>query len=295
MKLSPHWWSIACLAVVSRLSGGETLVVDGYAQQQPNGPILISLTPLQGTVISVPAAPDDRPFVPPSEIRWEVEITGLDSVGVRLGTALRTAPDDFEWPAGEEISPERYNGSLGGMFPDENELDPLGVAPGSGIPDYDQDGVPDAQDAFPGDPKESVDTDGDGIGDNADPDDDNDGMPDVWEIAHGTNPLVNDAAADPDHDGFSNLAEYQAGTDPQDARSFFHITQVTPVLDSVTITFDAVPGRTYTVLHLPTLSGSPKVLQSGITSATAQTISISVPKTTLMDFYYLQVSVTPTP
>ena len=34
-------------------------------------------------------------------------------------------------------------------------------------------------DAFPLDPKETLDTDRDGIGNNADPDDDNDGVPDV--------------------------------------------------------------------------------------------------------------------
>ena len=34
--------------------------------------------------------------------------------------------------------------------------------------DDDNDGVPDAQDAFPLDPAESVDTDGDGTGNNAD-------------------------------------------------------------------------------------------------------------------------------
>jgi hypothetical protein len=276
------------------LTAGETLVVDGYAQQQPaNGSFLISLSPIRGTVISVPSAPDDRPFTPPGDVRWEVELTGVDTSGIHTGVALHTAPADFEWPGGEEIVPGRYQGALGGMFPDENQLDPLGVTPGSGIADYDQDGIPDSRDAFPGDPKESVDTDGDGIGNNADPDDDNDGIPDVWEIAHGTNPLVNDAAADPDHDGFSNLAEYQAGTDPQDPKSFFHINRVTPTGESVTITFDAVPGRTYALLHDPTLTGKPKVLKGGITSATAQTLSISVPKTTLMDFYYLQVSITP--
>jgi hypothetical protein len=41
------------------------------------------------------------------------------------------------------------------------------------------------------DPKEWQDTDGDGIGDNADPDDDNDGYSDEDERKHGTNPQDN--------------------------------------------------------------------------------------------------------
>ncbi|MBG46441.1 MAG: hypothetical protein CMB76_08015 [Euryarchaeota archaeon] len=44
--------------------------------------------------------------------------------------------------------------------------------------DDDDDGVVDSQDAFPLDPNEHADHDGDGIGDNADNDDDNDGIPD---------------------------------------------------------------------------------------------------------------------
>ena len=45
--------------------------------------------------------------------------------------------------------------------------------------DDDNDGVSNANDAFPQDPDESVDTDGDGIGNNADTDDDNDGVSDT--------------------------------------------------------------------------------------------------------------------
>ncbi len=44
--------------------------------------------------------------------------------------------------------------------------------------DDDNDGIPDLFDKFPLNGNESVDTDGDGIGDNADADDDNDGVPD---------------------------------------------------------------------------------------------------------------------
>ncbi len=55
--------------------------------------------------------------------------------------------------------------------------------------DNDGDGVPDDQDAFPYDAEEYLDTDGDGRGNNADTDDDNDGMPDTWELLYGLDPL----------------------------------------------------------------------------------------------------------
>ena len=83
--------------------------------------------------------------------------------------------------------------------------------------DSDGDGVNDSSDAFPQDASEWLDTDSDGLGNNADTDDDGDGMADLWEAAYGLDPLVDDAGQDMDNDGISNLDEYQAGSDPSQA------------------------------------------------------------------------------
>ncbi len=59
------------------------------------------------------------------------------------------------------------------------------------------------------------DTDGDGIGDANDPDDDNDGLPDTYEEEHGLDPTdPSDATEDADSDGLDNVTEYEGGTDP---------------------------------------------------------------------------------
>lgn len=54
--------------------------------------------------------------------------------------------------------------------------------------DTDGDGAGDKSDVFPRDPTEQLDADSDKTGDNADPDDDNDGLPDTAEKSLGTNP-----------------------------------------------------------------------------------------------------------
>ncbi len=61
----------------------------------------------------------------------------------------------------------------------------------------------------------SPDTDNDQIANFADLDDDNDGMPDSWEMEFGLDPLNSaDAAQDADGDGVSNLQEFLDGTSP---------------------------------------------------------------------------------
>ena len=75
--------------------------------------------------------------------------------------------------------------------------------PDSIDPDDDNDGVLDINDAFPLDPSESVDTDGDGIGNNADTDDDNDGVRDNLDAF----PLDPNESLDTDNDGIGNNAD----------------------------------------------------------------------------------------
>ena len=66
--------------------------------------------------------------------------------------------------------------------------------------DSDGDGIVDAADAAPDDPDDWFDIDGDGIGDNRDPDDDNDGTPDVDDAF----PLDAEEWADADGDGIGD-------------------------------------------------------------------------------------------
>ncbi|MDT0596314.1 thrombospondin type 3 repeat-containing protein [Glaciecola petra] len=69
--------------------------------------------------------------------------------------------------------------------------------------DDDNDGVPDSIDSFPFDPNESEDADGDGVGNNGDTDDDNDGTPDENDDF----PFDSSESRDTDNDGLGNNAD----------------------------------------------------------------------------------------
>ncbi len=76
---------------------------------------------------------------------------------------------------------------------------------GNGIPNFidtddDNDGIPDAEDDFPEDPNEFLDTDLDGIGNNSDIDDDGDGVPDSSDAF----PLDSSEYYDTDSDGIGD-------------------------------------------------------------------------------------------
>ena len=69
--------------------------------------------------------------------------------------------------------------------------------------DTDGDGFPDAEDAFPNDPEEWLDTDGDGSGNNTDTDDDNDGFTDDYDVF----PLNETEWYDSDGDGLGDNSD----------------------------------------------------------------------------------------
>lgn len=83
---------------------------------------------------------------------------------------------------------------------------------------------------------------------------DEDGLPDWWEKWH-FDSLTNDAAGHADSDGISNGDEYEGGTDPLDENSFLSIGGVSGGAGgAVTVSWDAVPGQSYSVLRATNLS-----------------------------------------
>ncbi|MEE9493012.1 MAG: hypothetical protein V3W04_06495 [Gammaproteobacteria bacterium] len=110
-----------------------------------------------------------------------------------------------------------------------------------------------ACDAFIVDPAEWLDTDGDGVGNNADSDDDGDGLLDVNEtntgvfvsaVDTGTDPLI----ADTDGDGVEDGLEVAAGTDPLNNTS-------APVLNDGDANNDGLVNAADLVIAIQILSG----------------------------------------
>ena len=95
--------------------------------------------------------------------------------------------------------------------------------------DGDSDGIADYNDNCSAESNnDQADFDLDGLGDACDLDGDNDGIPDLVELANGLNPYdSNDSSDDSDSDGVSNLAEYQ-------------LCVVAKIVDCLTLSADSV-------------------------------------------------------
>ena len=87
--------------------------------------------------------------------------------------------------------------------------------------DDDDDGLDDLSDSCPTIAfADQLDTDSDGLGDACDTDDDGDGIPDVWELNYGYDPLnPDDALLDQDNDALNTVLEFERGSDPSDPDS----------------------------------------------------------------------------
>lgn len=84
-------------------------------------------------------------------------------------------------------------------------------------------------------------------------DSDGDGLPDGWEITHGTNWKLPDADADLDADGMTNRQEFLAGTHPNDPESYLRLDASRVQPGMVALQFLAVANRTYSVQYSESL------------------------------------------
>ncbi|MDC1392377.1 gliding motility-associated C-terminal domain-containing protein, partial [Flavobacteriaceae bacterium] len=99
--------------------------------------------------------------------------------------------------------------------------------------DTDGDSFYDYDDAFPNDASEYLDTDGDGVGDNIDTDDDNDGQIDTLEITNGTDPKVANALPDDlDGDGIPDNLDSDIDGDGYNNNVDFFVRDVNEWSDS---------------------------------------------------------------
>jgi Lamin Tail Domain/Bacterial TSP3 repeat len=142
---------------------------------------------------------------------------GLDA----LGEALRLTTADAELIDAVDFGPQVPGVSEGRLVDGGPEVGPLPAVPTPG---------------------------GSNVLASPDADRDNDGLPDRWEVANGTNPDLPDAGADPDGDGLTNAEEYQAGTSPTQRDSTLKLTDVSLTTDGLALRFQSVANHTYSVV-----------------------------------------------
>lgn len=114
------------------------------------------------------------------------------------------------------------------------------------------------------DDDETTDTDGDGLVNAVDPDDDNDGITDMEERDYGTDPLNPDS----DNDGVSDGQEIIDGSDPVDGGS-----SISPLLPTACTGWNGFFENIWNVLEHTNLSTEAKTINTTVTDIQGQTIS----------------------
>ncbi|HNQ73390.1 MAG TPA: lamin tail domain-containing protein [Verrucomicrobiota bacterium] len=109
-------------------------------------------------------------------------------------------------------------------------------------------------------------------------DSDGDGLPDAWELAHGTDWKRPDATEDPDGDGFTNFEEFLCGTLPLDPDSALRLELVSAAPAPPQLRWEAAAGRTYHVLAATSLAAANWTTFAEVASAaTNRLVEIPVP------------------
>jgi hypothetical protein len=130
-------------------------------------------------------------------------------------------------------------------------------------------------------------------------DSDGDGIPDEYEIAHGLNRFLNDAALDSDKDGESNLREFILSTHSNTYDRYAFSTAYNDLAGTATVTFPTIAGRNYKVLYsadlITWLPASSVVAGNGTTMTWTDdgTATGTPPSAASKRFYRIEVTVVP--
>ena len=117
---------------------------------------------------------------------------------------------------------------------------------------------------------------------------DQDGMPDIWEMANGLDPLNPlDATLDSDNDGMNNLQEYLAGTSPFDPQSVLRLEKpVAPVNGSIILKFTALADHSYAIESQTSLGAGWETIYSLPAASTNRLIILPFPMTNATHRFY---------
>jgi hypothetical protein len=123
-------------------------------------------------------------------------------------------------------------------------------------------------------------------------DSDNDGIPDWWMLQYFGHPTgeagdLSRASDDADGTGLDNLQKYLTGTDPTNPNSIFAVQISAPAgaSNTASLTWPAVPGKSYQVLYTDDLESGVWSVYSGSLAIIGRQGSITVPAAPAARFY----------